>query len=285
MGILISVFLPLGLAFIMFSLGLSLTLDDFKRVVARPFSFLVGAANQILLVPIVALALILLFSPPPELAVGIMILAFCPGGVTSNIISKLARGDVALSVSLTAVVSLSSILTVPFMVAWTVASFLGENAPPVTVVGLAVSMFLITTLPVALGVFIRHRATAFAERWLGFTGTLATLLFVIIVLAALASNWSLFVENLAVLGPILVALNVLLILLGLALPHLLGLSFDEVKTIAIETGIQNSTVGITLGAIVSGQTDGFSPFALPAAVYGITMYLVTIPVLTWLRTR
>ncbi len=285
MGILISVFLPLALAFIMFSLGLSLTVDDFKRVLVRPFAFLIGAINQMLLLPLVAFVLAVSFSLPPELAVGLMILSFCPGGVTSNIMAKLAKGDVALSVSLTAVISLASIITVPILVAWAVQRFMGADAPPVTITGLAVSMFLITTLPVVIGLTVRHFASEFANRTMPVLTKMATVLFVVIVVAALASNWSVFIDNLPVLAPALISLNILLLAIGFVVPRLLGLSSAEVKTIMVETGVQNSTVGITLGAIVGAQAAGFSAYALPAAVYGITMYVVSLPIIMALRNR
>ena len=214
MGILVSVVLPLALAFIMFTLGLGLTIEDFRRVLLRPKAFFTGAVSQILIVPFVALVLVVLFSPPPELAVGVMILSFCPGGVTSNIISKYANCNVALSVSLTAVVSLATILTVPFLVAWAVQHFMGADAPPITITRLAVSVFLITTLPVALGVAIRHFASEFAQWILPWLSKISTALFAIIVVAALASNWSIFIEFMAILGPISILLNLVLMLLG-----------------------------------------------------------------------
>lgn len=285
MGILIDVVLPLALAFIMFSLGLGLTFDDFKRVLIRPFAFATGAFSQMIVVPAVAFVLAVVFRLSPELAVGMMILSFCPGGVTSNIISKLAKADVALSVSLTAVISLVSMVTVPLLVAFSVDYFMGTNAPEVNIARLAVSMFLITTLPVLIGLLVRHFATGFADKVETIISHIATGLFVIIVVAALASNWSLFVENLAILGPALIVLNIALIALGIGLPKSLGLTWSEVKTISVETGIQNSTVGITLGSIVAAGATGFTAFSLPAAVYGITMYFVTIPIILWMRNR
>ena len=285
MGVLISVVLPLALAAIMLSLGLGLTVDDFKRVLVRPFAFCVGAANQLVLVPIIAFLIIIVFGISAELAVGIMILSFCPGGVTSNMISKLAKGDVALSVSLTAVISLVSMITVPILVAWSLSRFMGADAPPISITSLAISMFLITALPVLIGVLIRHFATGFANKVEPVFSKIATVLFVIIVIAALASNWNLFIENLLVLGPALIVLNVLLIVLGAVIAKICGLSLNEVKTIAIETGIQNSTVGITLGTIVAANAAGFSAYSLPAAVYGITMYLVAAPAVAYFRGR
>ncbi|NKB52112.1 MAG: bile acid:sodium symporter family protein [Rhizobiaceae bacterium] len=285
MGLVISVILPLALAFIMFSLGLSLVVEDFKRVIVRPLAFFTGLVSQMALVPFIALVLVVIFKVSPQLAVGIMILSFCPGGVTSNIISHFAKGDVALSVSLTAVVSLAGILTIPFLVAWSMDLFMGAEAPPITITKLAVSVFLITTLPVAVGIFVRHMASAFAQSVEPVLNKIATALFAIIIIAALASNWGTFIDNIAVLGPILIVLNIVLLVLGVAVATLAGLTFKEVKTIAVETGVQNGTVGITLGAIVGAQATGFSAFALPSAVYGITMYLITLPVVFWLRSR
>ncbi len=283
--ILISVVLPLALAVIMLSLGVGLELDDFRRVARRQRAFLIGAVSQVVLIPLTAFVILLIFNLPPEISVGIMLLSFCPGGVTSNILSKLAKGDVALSVSLTAVISLLSILTVPFLAAWSVARFMGEAAPEVNIAGLAVALFLITTVPVALGVSLRHFARNFAMRIEAGLSTVATVLFVLIVIAALAGNWQLFVENVALMGEALIALNVVLLFVGLGLGRMGGLSWTEMKTISIETGIQNSTLGITLAGLISGVTDGFSAMALPSAVYGITMYLVALPFLFWFRSR
>lgn len=285
MDILINVVLPLSLAIIMLSLGVGLSIADFARVAQRPKAFSIGAISQVVMLPLIAYACVRAFGLSGELAVGVMLLSLCPGGVTSNMVSKLARGDVALSVSLTAVVSLLSILTVPVLAAWAVQHFMGDAAPDVSVTSLAFAMFLITTLPVAIGVAIRHSAPSFADRIDGGLSVLATVLFVLILFAALAGNWALFIENLPLLGPALVTLNVILMGLGLALAALTGLAWQSRKTISIETGIQNATLGITLAAIISGQSEGFSTMALPSAVYGITMYLVALPFVAWFRSR
>ncbi|MBM1310894.1 bile acid:sodium symporter family protein [Sulfitobacter mediterraneus] len=285
MDILINVVLPLSLAIIMLSLGVGLSIADFARVAQRPKAFSIGAISQVVMLPLIAYASVRAFGLGGELAVGVMLLSLCPGGVTSNMVSKLARGDVALSVSLTAVVSLLSILTVPVLAAWAVQHFMRDAAPDVSVTSLAFAMFLITTLPVAIGVAIRHFAPALADRVDRGLSLLATVLFVLIVVAALAGNWALFVENLPRLGPALITLNVVLMALGLALAALAGLAWQARKTISIETGIQNATLGITLAAIISGQSEGFSTMALPSAVYGITMYLVALPFVAWFRSR
>ena len=285
MDILINVVLPLSLAIIMLSLGVGLTFADFGRVLRTPKAFAIGAIAQVILLPIVTYGIVIGFGLGPEIAVGFMLLSFCPGGVTSNMIARLSKGDVALSVSLTAVVSLLSILTVPVLAAWSVVHFMGDAAPDVSVTGLAISVFLIVTLPVLIGVLIRHFAASFAIRIEPFLSRLATLLFIIIVVAALAANWDVFTNNLGTLGPALIVLNAALLLIGLGLALALALPWDQAKTISVETGIQNATLGITLAALISGQAEGFSAMALPSGVYGILMYIVAAPFVAWFRSR
>lgn len=283
---LLDVFLPLSLAIIMFSLGLGLTLDDFARVARLPKAFAIGAVAQIALLPLIAWLLLTLFSLPPELALGVMILSFCPGGVTSNILTKLAGGAVALSVTLTAVVSLVSVATVPLLVAWAADALMGVDAPDVDIAGLGVSMFAITAVPVALGVAVRARAASFANVAEAWVSRAANVLFVVIVIGALASNWTLFLENLPLLGPVLILLNVVLLCLGMALARLGGLNAGEGKAISLETGVQNATLGITVGGLIAAEAAGALPaYALPSGVYGITMYLVTAPFILWMRGR
>ena len=283
MDILINVVLPLSLAVIMLSLGIGLTVADFTRVLKAPVAFAVGAFAQVILLPVVAFGIVIAFGLRTELAVGVMLLSFCPGGVTSNIISKLARGDVALSVSLTAVISLLGLVTVPTLAALSVEWFMGGSGPDVSIASLTIAVFLITTLPVALGVTIRHFAPGFATRIDGALSAVATVLFVVIVVAALAGNWDVFTTNLPTLGPALITLNIALLLLGLVLARLVTLGWNQAKTVSIETGIQNATLGITLAALISGQAEGFSAMALPSGVYGITMYFVAAPFVLWFR--
>ena len=214
MGLLLTVFLPLSLAVIMFTLGLGLTIGDFKRVVVQPKAFTIGVIGQVILLPIIAYALILAFGITGDLAVGMMILSFCPGGVTSNILAKLALGDVALSVSLTGIVSLLSILTVPSLVWFSVSYFMGTAAPEVNVTRLALSMFVITAVPVLIGVALRHYAPGFSLKAEPVLSKIATGLFIVIVIGALAANWPVFIDNLPSLGPALIVLNVVLLLAG-----------------------------------------------------------------------
>lgn len=280
---LLDVFLPLSLAFIMFSLGIGLTVSDFTRVAKVPKPFLVGAVAQILLLPIVAFVLLMIFPLSPELAVGIMILSFCPGGVTSNIITKLAGGTLALSISLTAVVSLVSVITVPILIAWSTGYFMGSAAPEINVTALGISMFIITAVPVALGVATRHFATGFADKSELLISRIATVLFVVIVIGALAANWSLFVENVVILGPLLVLMGVILFLVGFGAARLMGLNAGDRIAISVEAGIQNSTLGITVGSLIAAQATSLPPFSLPSGVYGILMYAIAVPMVLMLR--
>ena len=278
MDVLISVVLPLGLAFIMFTLGVGLTPADFARVGQRPLAFFIGALNQSILLPLVTFICVLAFGIRAEMAVGFMILAACPGGVTSNVISKLAKGDVALSVSLTAVISLASVVTVPLILGLSMGYFMGDAAPEIDITKTAVTMFALTVVPVTLGLGARAMAPAAMTRAEPKLSAVATILFAVIVLAALAANWALFVENIVVIGPALLVLLAALTTIGFVVPRLLGRLVTEAKTISVETGVQNSTLGIAVAAIIVGGEGGFTAYALPSAVYGILMYLIILPV-------
>lgn len=279
---LLTVALPLSLAIIMLSLGIGLTVHDFARVFKMPKAVLTGIAMQIIGLPLLALVILQLFPLTPGLAFGVMLLAFCPGGVTSNFITKLAGGTVALSITLTALVSLTSVITVPILVSWAAATFLTAQAPSINVTNIAISMFAITALPVLIGVAIRHFAQTTANRLEPILSKLAIALFVIIVAAAIALNWSLFITSLAKLGPMLILLNIAALAIGLLIARTLGLSSPDAKATTIELGVQNSTLGITVASLVAGGT-ALPEYALPAAVYGITMYFVTIPAIFALR--
>ncbi|MEM6727269.1 MAG: bile acid:sodium symporter family protein [Pseudomonadota bacterium] len=277
MEFLLNVGLPLSLAFIMFSLGVGLTGADFARVVTRPRAFLIGALAQVILLPFVAFGLLQVFTLPSALAVSVMILSFSPGGVTTSILTRLAGGTVALSISLTAIISLTTALTLPIMVSLASRYFEGEAAPEINVVSLAITMFLITTVPVLIGLAFRRFVTRAAVAAEPTLMRIATVLFVVIIVAALASAWDIFIENLPTLGPLLVVMNVILLALGMALARIGGLPREDGVAIAIETGVQNGTLGVTVGGLISGTT--FGAYALASGVYGITMYLVTLPVI------
>ncbi len=280
---LITVFLPLSLVVIMLSLGLGLNLGDFKRVVQEPRAFSIGALSQLVLLPAVAYVIATVFALSPEMGFGLMILSLCPGGVTSNILTKLARGDLALSISLTGVMSLVTVFTMPPLVAFFADQFMGLDAPPVNVTRLGITMFLLTAVPVVAGLGVRRFAPKVAAVLEPIFDKLSTLLFVVVVIGALASNWQLFVDNMPVLGPATIALIVCMLGIGVLLGKLFKLDHGQATAIAIETGVQNATLGMTVGSLIVEQVTALPPFSLPSGFYGIIMYLMTIPFVWWRR--
>lgn len=280
----VNILLPLILAFIMFSLGLGLRKEDFTRVARFPKAFGTGLVNQLLLLPLVAFVIASFLKVSPELAVGVMILSFCPGGVTSNVLARMARGNVPLSISLTAVTSLISILTVPFLVAFSVQHFMGNEAPGVNVAGLGIKMFLLTAIPVLLGMWLTAARSAFVEKISGTVSKIALVLFVFIIVAAVVKNRVVFFGNLPALGPGMILLNLIMLALGLLSSRLLRLDRKEATSISLESGVQNGTLGIAVGAMIAASPDESLPvFTVPSAVYGITMYLVSLPFVFWRR--
>lgn len=282
----VKILLPIILAFIMFSLGLGLKAKDFSRILKFPIAFGAGLFNQVVLLPLIALALAHAFGLSSVFAVGLMILALCPGGVTSNILAKMAGGNAPLSISLTAVTSLLSILTVPLILAFSVNYFMGEEAPPVDVTRLGITMFLITAVPVAIGMILTSKFPNLVDKIAPKVSRTAVGLFVIIIVAALAKNWEVFSSNLGTLGPVAVLLNVLMLLLGLVSAKALRLDKQDATTISIESGVQNGTLAIAVGSIIA-TVDGeiLPPETVPAAVYSITMYVVCVPFVFWRKKR
>ena len=281
---LVDIALPVILTIIMFSLGLGLTPVDFARIFREPRAFWIGAFNQVLVVPLIAFCAAVAFGLPPVLAVGVMILGLSPGGVLSNASSKFAGGNVPLSVSLTALSALASILTLPPLVALSVSYFMGADAPPVDVAALGVQMFLLTAVPVGLGMALT-RVMPSATPTLSFWMSRVTLvLFVVLLIAALAANWGLFIANIGTLAPALITMNAVLMLIGMATSKLAGLNRRDTTSVTIESAVQNGTLGIAVGVIVAGAASGLPPTTLPTAIYSITVWLLTIPFIIWRRT-
>jgi len=275
----IDVLLPLSLIFIMLSLGLGLTTSDFKRVLKNPKAFLVGIINQMIILPLVAFFIASIFSLSNELSVGIMILACCPGGVTSNIITRLAKGDTALSISYTAITSILTVITLPLIVDFSIEYFMGTKAPPINIFNLGLIMFLITAVPVCLGLYINTKYNDFSKSFRSIGNKVSTILFVIIVIGALASEWTTFINNLNVLGPSIITLILFMTFISYSSAQLCNVGQSKSITIAIESGIQNATVGITLGNIIMPTSETISLLSLSSGVYGILMYLVCLPLI------
>ena len=277
----IDIFLPLSLVFIMFTLGLGLTADDFIKVVREPKAFGVGILNQMVLLPIIAFSIVSLMGLTKEMAVGMMILACCPGGVTSNIITKLARGDIALSISYTAVVSIVTVITLPLITGFSMLHFMGSDAPQLNLLSLGLTMFVITAVPVGIGLMVHTRYQSFANSYEPTAARISTVLFIIIVAGALASEWDAFINNLSTLGPAIIILVSVMLFIGYNSAHLFKMNKKRAVTVAIESGIQNATVGITIGNLILDQETGLSILSLPSGVYGILMYLVCLPCVFW----
>ena len=281
----IDVFLPISLVFIMFTLGLGLTLNDFTNLIYTPKAFFVGIINQMILLPVVAFFIISFMGITREMAVGMMILASCPGGVTSNIVTKLAKGDTALSISFTAVVSITSILTLPLITGYSMKHFMGAHAPQLNLLSLGLTMFLITAIPVGVGMVVRSKLRINIDLFESAATKISTFLFVIIILGALLSEWNIFINNLSSLGAGMVLLIIIMITISYISSKWFKLENQQAVTVAIESGIQNGTVGITIGNIILNPDTGLSLLSIPSGVYSILMYFVSLPFVFWYIRR
>ena len=277
----IDIFLPLSLVFIMFTLGLGLTSSDFINLIKKPKSFFVGITNQMVMLPIVAFIIISLTGITKEIAVGMMILASCPGGVTSNMITKLAKGDTALSISYTAVISILTIFTLPLITGLSMNHFMGAEAPPLNLLSLGLTMFCITAVPVGIGMVVRSKNTPYADMFEVTATKISTLLFVIIILGALASEWDTFTNNFLQLGPAIVLLIIAMLAIAYTSSTWFKMSKNQSITVAIESGIQNGTVGITVGNLIINPESGLSILSIPSGVYSILMYFICLPFVFW----
>ncbi|MEK6218958.1 MAG: bile acid:sodium symporter family protein [Psychrobacter sp.] len=276
--------LPLALAYIMFTLGAGLKLSDFKVIAKYPKAFFVGLINQVVLVPLVALAVVLVTAPPPAIAFGIMLISFCPGGVTSNMLTYYAKGNVALSIALTGVVSILSVITLPILITLAFDHFMKDQANSISAIKIGLVMFLLTTLPVSLGMLARHRFTDFMVSRSSLLNGLASVFFVLIVFAAIASNWQLLQTQFTQIGLELIFIITILFAISILISRVLKLSWFDTKTISIETSIQNSTTAITLAPIIMGVST-LPVIALPAALYGVLMYVVALPVIFLIKNK
>tara|TARA_B100001093_G_C26859659_1_gene1029273 strand:- start:580 stop:1437 length:858 start_codon:yes stop_codon:yes gene_type:complete len=274
-----------SLAFIMFSLGLSLKPQDFWVAFQQPKTLIAGALVQLALLPIIAFILLTLFGLQGQLAIGVMILSCCPGGITSNIMTKLSRGDVALSISYTSLASLVTAGTLPLVLSVTAPILLPQQNIELSILPLSLKVFCLATLPVLLGVWLSRVAPEQASRWELFSSRTANTLFVLVLLGALISQWDVFIANLPILGPILLLLNLLMLSVGLGIGNLLGLKQSQITSLAVEAGFQNGTIGIVVGSLISDELvqAELSRFSLPSAVYSILMMLTIIPFVLWRR--
>ena len=262
---------PIILALIMLGLGLGLKIDDFTRILKTPKDFFVGFFSQLIILPLVAYLLIIIFKVPPEIAIGVMIIAAAPGGVTSNILTKFANGDVALSISLTAVISLISIITVPLII-FTSADLFGitDISQNISMTGIALKMFLVVTVPVILGMIIRKFAENFVNSKIQIFEKLNIILFVIFFIAAFYEERESFIDFLMQAGLITFILNITMMIVAYYLGKTFASGIKQQKCIALECGLQNGTLAIFVSTQIFG-TD--IVYITPTAAYALIMYI------------
>ena len=263
---------PVCLAIIMFGLGLGLTISDFTRVIKKPRDFFVGFICQVILLPIIAFLLIQIISLPIEIAMGVMIIAAAPGGVTSNILTKFADGDVALSVSLTAIVSLLSVLIVPLIV-FNSADFLGvEITKEISMLNIAMKMFFVVTVPVIFGMIVRSFMTDFIVSKTLIIQRLSVILFLVVFISIWIEEWDRIVSFITRAGLIAFILNMTMIFVGYYVAKFWTSGIAQRKCISLECGLQNGTLAV----VVATQLFNDIVYMVPTAAYALVMFTTSI---------
>ena len=273
---------PIALALIMLGLGLGLTVKDFKRVLTTPKDFLVGIVCQLILLPIIAYLIIFVLRLPTGIALGLMIIASAPGGVTSNVLTKFANGDVALSISLTAVGSLISIISVPFIV-FTSADLLNvtEMSKEITMTGIAIKMALVVTVPVIFGMIIRSFADNFISSNLKMINKITGLLFIIVFIAVWVEERENIFSYLAQAGTAVLSLNIIMMILAFYIAKFFASGIPQKKCISLECGLQNGTLAV----FVATQIFDNVAYVVPTAAYALVMYITGFIFIYLLRDK
>ncbi|MBX2924130.1 MAG: bile acid:sodium symporter family protein [Chitinophagaceae bacterium] len=272
-GIISTVLLPLALAIIMFGLGLSLQIVDFKRIFKYPKAVLTGSFTQLVLLPVLGFTIAaLLLSNNPELAIGLIILAMCPGGPTANLITHLANGDTALCISLTAISSIVKIFTIPLMVNYAIQQYMG-NSPGLhlDVVSSILKIVTITIIPATIGMLVKAKFVGFAKAAQKPVKILSAIFLVLVIIAAIAQEKDSIVQSFSIAGSAALLLNISGMTLGYFIPKILQLPVSQRVTISIETSIQNGTLAIAIAS--SPLMLNNSTMAIPAVVYSIIMFI------------
>ena len=266
---------PIALALIMLGLGMSLTIQDFLRVIKIPKDFLVGFICQLILLPIVAFVLIKLLNTPAELAIGVMLIAAAPGGVTSNILTKFAKGDVALSISLTAIISLISIISVPFIVFNSIDLFEIDNvSKDISMLGIALKMFFVVTVPVIIGMMIKHFAKDFVTNKALIIQRISVFLFVLVFIAIYIEEWNNIVSFIVKAGLIALILNITMMIIGFYAAKFFASGAAQQRCISLECGLQNGTLAVFVGTQIFNSDS--IVFLVPAAAYALIMMITSI---------
>ena len=272
MGIVTSI-APIALAIIMLCLGASLTLSDFSRVIKKPKDFFIGFVCQLFILPIVAYLLIIILKVPTELALGVMLIAAAPGGVTSNVLTKFADGDVALSVSLTAFMSLLSIISVPFIIFTTIDLFeISYVAKEISMIGISLKMFFVVTVPVIIGMIIRHLTGDLVIRNLKIIQRSSIILFLVVFAAIYIEEWNNIVSFLARAGTIALILNIVMMVIGFYVAKFLASGEAQQKAISLECGLQNGTLAVFVGT----QLFDNVVYMVPTAAYALIMMTTSL---------
>ena len=265
---------PLALALIMLGLGLSLTIQDFIRVVKIPKAFLIGFISQLVLLPIVALSIALILNLPAELAVGLMLIACAPGGVTSNVLTKFADGDVALSITLTAFVSLISIISVPFIMFSTIDFFQIDTFRKISMVGISIKMFLVVTVPVIIGMIINNFAKNFINNQALLIQKISIILFALVFAAIYIEEWNNIISYILNAGTVALTLNLTMMIIGFYVAKYFASGAAQQRCISVECGLQNGTLALFVGTQMFGEN--ISTFIVPTAAYALIMMVTSI---------
>ena len=273
-------FAPVALALIMLGLGLSLTTSDFIRVVKNPKIFFIGLFTQLVLLPTTAYIIILIFKTPAKLALGLMMIASAPGGVTSNVLTKFAKGDVALSISLTAITSLICIISVPFIV-FNSANLIGISgiSENLSMVSIASKMASVVTVPVIVGMIIRKIFSSYIIKNVKVFENITIFLFLLVFIAIWIEEGENIIKYLSVSGKIVLTLNILMMIIAYNIAKLFSSNLEQKKCIAIECGLQNGTLAV----FVSSQLFDEIIFIIPTACYALIMYITAFIFIFFLK--
>ena len=281
MNFITDVVLPLALAFIMFTLGLGLSFSDFIKVAKNPKNLLIGLISQLIFLPVVALIIVKIWPLQPELAIGLILIAAAPGGVTSNILTSFAKGDVALSISLTAIMSLLSVISVPIVLGISMGLISDKTLGSISLTGIALSMFFIVTLPVLLGVIFKASLSYITKIIEKPAKLLSTLLFVLVLIGAIVAERENIIEYFAQTGLVVLLLNTLMMVIAFYWAKAFGTGTAQQKAISLECGLQNGTLAIFVGTSVFGG----GLYIIPAATYSLTMYLTSLIFIYFIKNR
>jgi BASS family bile acid:Na+ symporter len=263
------IFLPVALGLVMFGLGLTLTTADFARVAKYPKAAAIGLVCQMVVLPAICVGLVLAFGIKGVLAVGMMLLVASPGGASANLFSHLAGGNVALNITLTAINSVLAVFTLPLVVGLSTAYFLGDQAALGLQPAKFLQVFAIVLVPVAIGMWVRSRYEAWALKMNNPVRIASVVVLVLVIVAAIVTGFQQLVDNIATLGPVALLLSILSLTVGYFVPKAFKVERDQAIASAMEIGIHNATIAITLALTVLND----EAMAIPAAVYGVLMYL------------